>query len=89
MLISQKANVPAPKDITAYLRQRGWQFIRSTHLWAEYAKDIEGEKVFIEVPQLSVAQDYPRVVGMLLEDLARLESRTPADVLGSIEKGYV
>lgn len=86
--LAQRSSVPAPADISAYLLQRGWRLKSSNAQWAEYTT-ASGEPFSIEVPQQSAAQDYPRVFGTLLDDLARLENRTPAEVLRDIKAAAI
>lgn len=76
--LPQLAPVPTPLEVAGYLLQRHWKLKKSGELWAEYEAD---EGIVVEVPQEVNADDYPRVVAMLLEDLAHLEKRTPAAVL--------
>lgn len=83
--LPQASFSPAPKDICAYLLQQGWLYYKSTPQWAEYTKTLDGEKVFLEIPQRHAARDYPRAIGMLLEDLSRLESRASLAILRDIQ----
>jgi hypothetical protein len=81
--------VPAPGEVAAYLLQQGWTLQRSDVRWAEYAKTIEAEPVVLEVPQQAGARDYARTLGFLIEDIARLESRTPSAVLRDLKASSV
>jgi hypothetical protein len=83
--LPQQAGVPEPGEIVAYLQQQGWRLEKPSAEWAEYAKDLKGEHVILEVPLKAAARDYPRVFGILLDDLSRLESRAPSAVLRDIK----
>lgn len=87
--LAQRSTAPAPAEVSAYLLQRGWRLESSNAQWAEYAKTFGGEPCSVEVPQQSAAQDYPRVFGTLLDDLSRLEDRSPAEVLRDIKAAAV
>lgn len=87
--LPQQASAPSPGDVAAYLLQQGWQVLSSNAQWAVYRKAM-GETAFtIEVPQQTAAMDYPRVVGFLLEDLARIEKRPPGAVLRDLKASAV
>lgn len=83
--VAQPVRAPAPGEVAAYLVQQGWALQRADARWAEYVKQLEAEAVVLEVPLLADAPDYARVLTFLLEDIARLESRTPAAVLRDID----
>ena len=85
----QQASVPAPSEVAAYLLQQGWLLQDSNAQWAVFQKTL-GETTFtLEVPQQAAAIDYPRAVGILLDDLARVESRPPAVVLRDLKSSSV
>jgi hypothetical protein len=87
--LPQPASVPVPGEVAAYLLQQGWILQRSDARWAEYARQIGGEMVVLEVPQQAGARDYARTLGLLIEDIARLESRTPSAVLRDLKASSV
>lgn len=87
--LPQRSSVPAPAEVAAYLLQQGWNLENSNAQWAEYARVFDGQTCTVEVPQRTGAQDYPRVFGTLLNDLARLEVRSPAEVLRDIKAAAV
>ena len=73
-------NPLSPTDVGAYLRTTGWIASETRGRWKVFEKDFEGGRVEIEVPMISDAPDYPRLVRRMLEDLSRLEDR-PIEVL--------
>jgi len=77
---------PSPTEVAAYLLQHGWAVTTTNAKWALYSKTLGGEAVVLEVPLLAAASDYGRVVGLLIEDMARLENREPASLLGDIRR---
>lgn len=83
--VPQRASVPDPGELAAYLRQQGWVLEKATAEWAEYTREVHGERVILEVPLKAAARDYSRVFAMLLDDLSRLEARTPSAVLRDIK----
>jgi hypothetical protein len=85
----QPASVPTPGEIAAYLLQQGWALQRSDAHWAEYVRQVETEMVVLEVPQRAGARDYARTLTFLIEDIARLESRTAAAVLRDLKTSSV
>jgi hypothetical protein len=87
--LPQPASVPTPGEVAAYLLQQGWTLQRADARWAEYARPIEAETVVLEVPQQAAAPDYARTLTFLIEDIARLESRTPAAVLRDLKTSSV
>lgn len=87
--LPQRSSVPAPAEVAAYLLQQGWSLETSNAQWAEYARSLGDHVCSVEVPQQAAAQDYPRVFGTLLDDLARLENRSPAEVLRDIKAAAV
>lgn len=87
--LPQPAGVPAPGEVAAYLLQRGWYLQQAGNCWADYRKPVGTETVVIEVPQRAAARDYARVLGLLIEDLARLEERAPLAVLQDIKSSSV
>lgn len=78
--LPQAAAAPTPSDIASYLLQAGWLLEKAGVDWAIYWKDIAEGRVSLEVPQRAAAPDYPRAVGLLIADLARIEDR-PASLL--------
>lgn len=74
------SNVPAPSDVLAYLRATGWTLSETKGSWRTFEKLIDGQAVAIEVPIVSDAPDYGRVVVRLLKDLEIVEQR-PATVI--------
>ncbi|HNH49764.1 MAG TPA: hypothetical protein PKY30_22160, partial [Myxococcota bacterium] len=87
--VAQAAAIPAPDEVAAWLRQAGWEFRESTEMWAIFEADRLGDRVTIEVPQRSSAPDYPRVLGVLLRDLAVLEQRSEGSLLKDIHTATV
>jgi hypothetical protein len=83
--LPQPASAPTPGEVAAYLLQQGWTLQRSDARWAEYAKQLEAETVVLEVPQQAGARDYARTMSFLIDDIARLESRTPSAVLRDLK----
>ncbi len=67
-----------------YLRQIGFQLVRSGDPWCLFFKEIEGERWELEVPQRFTAPDYPRAVENLLGDLQRVERRPAAEILRDV-----
>ncbi len=82
--LPQPARLPAPSELAAYLQREGWSHQESNSHWAIFQKKIQNRPVVIEVPQLFEAIDYPRAVRSLLEDLAQLEGRPAATILGNL-----
>jgi len=83
--LQQRASVPAPSDVAAYLLQQGWVLQNANAQWAEYHKNVDDRTIALEVPQHAVAVDYPRSFGILLDDLSRLEGRPPAAVVRDLK----
>lgn len=83
--LPQLAAAPSPSELVAYLRQQGWALVSDGTDWAVCKKSLEGEEVVLEVPQQAAARDYARAVGVLLDDIARLERRSPANVLWDVK----
>ncbi len=84
LLISQAASVPSVAQLVAFLRTQGWTQTRTQGNWATYTLDVEGESIGIEVPLVETASDFPRVVRMLLGDLAQILERPAAALLRDI-----
>lgn len=83
--LPQLAATPAPADLAAYLRQQGWLLRSADPSWAIYSKHGPGqEELVVEVPQRALASDYGQAVSLLLEDLARIEQRSPFSVLREV-----
>jgi hypothetical protein len=87
--LPQPAAVPSPAELAAYLRQKGWSLKTADARWALYAKPVDGEEIVFEVPQLAAAPDFARVVGFLLDDIARFEQRNAASVLRDVKASSV
>jgi hypothetical protein len=87
--VPRRERAPAPDAVAAYLLQRGWIHRQSNAQWAIYEFEARGDSFFIEVPQQAAAQDYPRAFSLLLDDLARLESRTRSVVLWDLKASAV
>jgi len=85
----QAAAVPSPTDLAAYLLQQGWSLESANVSWAVYSKAVGTEKVMLEVPQQAAAPDYGRAVGLLLEDIARLEKREVSNLLRDVRSSSV
>jgi len=79
--VARPAAVPAPDEVTAWLRQAGWAHRESNDRWALFEADRLGDRVVIEVPLRSGAPDYPRALGVLLRDLAAVERRDEASLI--------
>lgn len=87
--LPQRSSVPTPAEVAGYLLQQGWQLANSNSQWSEFTR-LDGEQTWsIEVPQQTAARDYPRVFGTLLDDLARLENRSAAEVIRDIKAAAV
>lgn len=87
--VSRPSATPTPADIAAYLLNRGFRFEALKTNWAVYSAEIDGQTIELEVPQLSEAPDYPRAVGLLIEDLARLEQRAQSALVRDIQSSSV
>ncbi len=74
--LAQPVPPPLPGDVSSYLLAAGWTGGGASDRWATFSRELDGDKLSLEVPQLTGARDYVRVIGMLLEDLARIESRS-------------
>lgn len=79
--LPQRARVPAPGEVEAYLLRQGWSHLETNSYWAYFQKDFQGRPLTVEVPQKGAAIDYPRAVALLLEDLMRLEGRAAAAII--------
>jgi hypothetical protein len=75
---------PPPPSVSAYLQATGWEPVDATGSWARFRTSIEGEEVFLEVPLLGHAPDYPLRISQLVDDLRRIERRAPELVLRDI-----
>lgn len=87
--VSQPSATPTPADIAAYLLKQGFRLATLNTRWAVYSTVIDGQAIELEVPQLSEAPDYPRAVGLLIDDLARLEQRVPSALVRDIQSASV
>jgi hypothetical protein len=87
--LPQAAQSPSPAELAAYLRQDRWVLVHTDASWALYRKELAGEAVELEVPQLAAAPDYGRAVALLLEDLARLKGRRASEVLRDVRASAV
>jgi len=87
--LPQPASIPTPAELAAYLHQQGWTQLKSDQNWAEYSKQLGEEEIALEVPQYSSARDYARVVRLLLEDMARIETREPSAILRDVKASSV
>lgn len=83
--LPQLAAAPNPSELVAYLRQQGWALVSVNADWAVCTQYVDGEAIVIEVPQQAAARDYARAVSVLLDDLARLERRSAANVLRDVK----
>jgi hypothetical protein len=84
ILIPRPAAVPTPAELVGYLLQRGWQRTSGDEAWLQLARIDDPESV-VEVPQRSLAPDYPRAAHTLLDDLSRLERRPAAAILRDVK----
>lgn len=89
LTVAQAAPAPAPDEVASWLRHAGWTLSASDDAWAVFEADRFGERVAVELPQRAAAPDYPRVLEMLLTDLARLERRRPGELLHDIHASNV
>lgn len=87
--VSRPSATPTPADIATYLLNRGFRLNDLKPTWAVYTKEIDDETIALEVPQLSNAPDYSRAVGLLIDDLARLERRAPSALVRDIQSSSV
>lgn len=69
--LPQPAAVPTPSEVAAYLRANGWCRDQVRGSWVVFKRGDDE----VEVPQLDTARDYARLVSLLLQDLATVESR--------------
>jgi hypothetical protein len=76
LLVEQPMAAPAPAEVAAYLRSKGWTRDALRGSWAVFTKGAET----IEVPQIDASRDYGRMVAMLLRDLEETEGR-PAGLI--------
>lgn len=81
MFITQAASPPTPSDVKTYLRGNGWKAVSSSERWSTFQITLEGHDVVLDVPELVDASDYPRAVQSMLNDLARVYQRGPAQLL--------
>ncbi len=79
--LSQRVVAPSPKDFAAYLRGTGWRLVQASASWTVFSHEHLGE---VEVPLKSTAGDYARHAMFLIDDLARAETRTAAEVLRDV-----
>lgn len=87
--LPQAAAAPNPGELAAYLLAQDWALQSADATWAVYHKSINSEDVVLEVPQQAAARDYTRAVGVLLEDIARIEARNVANVLRDVKSTSV
>lgn len=78
--VPQRTVLPAPADLAAYLRSRRWTFQSVQLNWAIYTSGEGDSKVTLEIPQLVGARDFGRAILLVVEELARIEGRPPADI---------
>ena len=78
------ASAPAtPGDFASYLLGSGWILTKTDDSWATFERD--ADKVAVEVPQRTSVRDYARLVGFLLDDLARVEARPASSILRDVK----
>jgi hypothetical protein len=87
--LPQRASVPAPSEVAAYLLQQGWTLHTSNAQWATYQKTLAGRVVTLEVPQQAAAIDYPRAFGILLDDLTHIEDRSASALVRDLKASAV
>lgn len=79
-----QASAPAtPGDFSSYLLGTGWSLTKTDESWATFERD--ADKVAVEVPQRTSVRDYARLVGFLLDDLARVEARPASSILRDVK----
>ncbi|MFZ5443148.1 MAG: hypothetical protein ACOZQL_24280 [Myxococcota bacterium] len=83
--LNQPMATPAPAEIAAYLRSKGWSRESVRGAWAIFKKGDDA----IEVPQVDAARDYSRMVSALLQDLEQTEARPAALIARDIRAATV
>jgi hypothetical protein len=70
-----------PHAVIAYLRRKGWERKRDFGVRAAvFGRSVDGIEHELLVPLAQDARDYPRVLEVMIEDLAKVEHRSPYEV---------